>query len=120
MPYPTGIHNPTLETLAMGTPMIASESAVTGLSIVPGRDLLLASSIERFAHLALRLLDDGALRRSLARNGRTYVERYHSWPLMTRLLEQVYCEASGCNFTQATSESFPMPQIALSPLASGW
>jgi glycosyltransferase involved in cell wall biosynthesis len=120
LPYPTGIHNPALEAMAMGTPLIASESAVAGLSIVPGRDLLLASSTERFAYLALRLLDDGELRHSLARNGRAYVERYHSWPLMTRRLEQVYREASGYNFTQATSASFAMPQIALSPLASGW
>jgi glycosyltransferase involved in cell wall biosynthesis len=96
-----------LEAMAMGTPVILSESAVAGLAVVPGRDALLASSTERFAQLALRLLDDGELRHLLAHHGQCYVERHHSLDVQTRRLESIYSEVSGHNLVRIQQKVAP-------------
>jgi len=98
LPYAAGVPHLVLEAMAMGTPVIVSESAVAALAVVPGRDALLASSTERFAQLAVRLLDDRDLRHLLAHNGQRYVERHHSLNVQTRRLESIYSEASGEDF----------------------
>jgi glycosyltransferase involved in cell wall biosynthesis len=98
LPYAAGMPHLVLEAMAMGTPVIVSESAVAALAVVPGRDALLASSTERFAQLALRLLDDSDLRHLLAHNGQRYVERHHSLDVQTHRLESVYSEVSSQDF----------------------
>jgi polysaccharide biosynthesis protein PslH len=104
LPYAAGVPHLVLEAMAMGTPVVVSESAVAALAVVPGRDALLASSTERFAQLALRLLDDGHLRHLLAHNGQRYVERHHSLDVQTRRLESVYSEVSGQDFAMTGLE----------------
>jgi glycosyltransferase involved in cell wall biosynthesis len=115
--YGVGIQNGVLEALATGTPVVATEPAIGGLAAIPGRDLLVAGTPDRFAQLVIRLLDDEALWRSLAHSGRIYVERHHAWPLITQQLEGVYRAASGFNFTLASAGA-PVP--ALLPAGYGW
>jgi glycosyltransferase involved in cell wall biosynthesis len=107
LPRVAGVPHMVLEAMAMGTPVILSESAIAGLAVVPGRDALLASSAERFAQLALRLLDDGELRHLLAHNGQRYVERHHSLDVQTRRLESIYSEVSGQNLARIQQKAAP-------------
>jgi glycosyltransferase involved in cell wall biosynthesis len=83
--------------------VVASENATAGVGAVPGRDLLVATSPDRFAQLVLRVLDDEALWRSLSRSGRSYVERQHTWRHVSGQLEALYAEVSGYNFTLASA-----------------
>ena len=111
LPYAVGAPTAILEAMAMGVPVVASDAAAASLRAIPGADILVGGSPERFAHLVLRLLEDDALRHSLARNGRASVERYHAAPLICRQLEALYSVVSGHAFTA----SDVMPTVAPSP-----
>lgn len=88
-------HEPALEAMALGTPVVVTQAAFTGLMAVPGRDVLVATSADRLATLTLRLLGDDELWGMLARHGRAYVARRHSWRLANQRLAQVYARALG-------------------------
>lgn len=68
-----------LESMALGTPVVATRKGAEGLDVVHGEHLLVADEPEELARLVLRLLADGELRAHLAENGRRLVaERYDS------------------------------------------
>jgi glycosyltransferase involved in cell wall biosynthesis len=94
LPYAVGIQNKVLEAMALGTPVVASASAVGGLQVVDGRDLLIANEPEAFAGAVLRLLDDTALRSQLAENGLIYVAECHNWDAIVDQLASVYARAT--------------------------
>ncbi len=68
-----------LESLALGTPVVATSKGAEGLDLVPGRDLLIADEPADFAAAVLRLLQDAALRETLSFNGRRAVEAKYDW-----------------------------------------
>ncbi len=103
LPYAVGTPSSVLEAMAMGTPVVASDAVAASLRAIPGADLLVGASPERFAHLVLRLLADDDLRHSVARSGRAYVERQHAAPAVTAQLEALYTVASGHNYTLASA-----------------
>ena len=73
-----GVQNKVLEALAMRVPVVVTEEAARGLSVVGGRELWVANVAEDFANAVL----DAACsvnRDVIAANGRAYVEKYHSW-----------------------------------------
>lgn len=88
--YGAGIQNKVLEAMACSTPVISSSQAVSALSIVPGRDALLADDPEQFARTILELLDNPVRQREVGQAGRRYVEQNHSWSNITLKLEQAY------------------------------
>jgi polysaccharide biosynthesis protein PslH len=65
-----------LESMAVGTPVVATSKGAEGLDFAPDRDLLIADTPGEFARAVLRLLNDANLRESISRNGRLAVERY--------------------------------------------
>ncbi len=78
-----------LESLAIGTPVIATSKGCRGLDLQPGRDILIADSPSDFAAAALRLLNDNHLRQFLASNGqRTVAERY-DWQAIGNSLNEL-------------------------------
>jgi polysaccharide biosynthesis protein PslH len=68
-----------LEALARGVPVVSTTLGAEGLDLTPGCDLLIADEPKAFAGAIGRLLDDAALCRDLARNGRETVERRYDW-----------------------------------------
>ena len=74
-----GILNKILEALALGVPVVTCTVSIEGLAVQNGRELLIGDTPAELAEATLRLLDDSALRRQLAENGRQYVERHHQW-----------------------------------------
>lgn len=90
-----GIQNKLLEAMAMGLPVVSTSEGVQGLSVQPGRDLLVASNPEEFADHVCRLLSDPDLRKQIGQAGRGYVENYHRWEDAAAKLEGLYAEAIG-------------------------
>ena len=83
-----GILNKILEALALGVPVVTNTKSIEGLSVTPGRDLLLADTPEDFAKCVIRLFDEPSLRYALASNGRQYVEKNHQWETIINRYEQ--------------------------------
>ena len=92
MLYSVGIQNKVLEAMAMGTPVVASRQACSALTVQDGTHLLVADDPATFAERVLRLLDDVAIRREIAMNGRNYVEERHDWRTIAHNLEHIYAE----------------------------
>ncbi len=62
------------EAMAMGIPMVSTGLGVEGLPVTPEEHYLHADTAEEFADALVRLLEDGALRQTLSRQARDYVE----------------------------------------------
>lgn len=95
LPYAVGIQNKVLEAMALGTPVVASSSAVAGLKAAAGHDLLVADTPADFAAHVLRLFDDNVLWNTLAERGSIYVATHHNWESILRQLNAVYARALG-------------------------
>lgn len=73
-----------LESLALGTPVVATTKGAEGLDLVPGRDILTADEPADLAAGVLRLLQDVELRKTLSHNGRRAVEAKYDWQIIGR------------------------------------
>ncbi len=93
LPYAVGIQNKILEAMALGTPVVTSSAAASGLQVTAGKDLLVADEPEAFAHAVLRLLDDFALWQSLAEHGISYITAHHDWNTIIHKLITIYQQA---------------------------
>jgi glycosyltransferase involved in cell wall biosynthesis len=100
-----GIKNKLLEALASGLPSVATPRALTGLTVTPGRHVLVGNDEEELAaHLVHMLANDGAAE-ALARAGREYATANHSWEAVGRAYERVYAEVLATVGTRAGSRS---------------
>jgi glycosyltransferase involved in cell wall biosynthesis len=85
-----------LEALALGTPVVATSKGAEGLSLTPGRDVLIANAPAEFAGAVLRVLGDPTLREVLSRNGRQTVAAQYDWQQIgqrfTELIETVVAQ----------------------------
>ena len=89
-----GIQNKLLESMAMGLPTVSTKEGIQGLSVEPGRDLLVADDPIEFADHVCQLLSDPDLRTQIGLAGRKYVEAYHRWEDAAEKLERLYAEAT--------------------------
>ena len=87
-----GIKNKTLEAMAAGVPVVASDRGLEGLAVdtpdVPLRALR-ANSIAEYVTTISRLFEDVELRSKLSQNGRSLVETEYTWEKAGQLYEQV-------------------------------
>ncbi len=74
-----GVQNKVLEAMAAGVPVIATNAALTGLELQPGRDALVADDATQWHENLTRLLTDEALQAELSAAGRAYVVNHHCW-----------------------------------------
>jgi sugar transferase (PEP-CTERM/EpsH1 system associated) len=74
-----GIQNKVLEGLAMGLPVVGTTSATQGVEGEPGRDFLLANTVDEQVAAIERLLADPNFAHSLGRRGRQFVEEKYDW-----------------------------------------
>lgn len=93
MVYSVGIQNKVLETMALGTPAVISAQSAQALKACAGQDMLVATSAQEFAAMALRLMGDAALRENISQHGRRYVEQQHRWSAVTQRLLASYHNA---------------------------
>ena len=87
-----GIKNKTLEAMAAGTPIVASDRGLEGLAVdgetTPLRALR-ANRVGEYVAAIARLFEDAALRESLSREARLFVETSHTWESAGQCYEQV-------------------------------
>jgi glycosyltransferase involved in cell wall biosynthesis len=69
-----------LESLAVGTPVVATAKGVEGLDLVAGTHVLVADRPEDFAASVVRLLGDSELRQWLSQRGKAAVAQGYDWP----------------------------------------
>jgi glycosyltransferase involved in cell wall biosynthesis len=82
----------TLEALATGTPLVASDYGLEGLSVDgPGLPLVAmrANDVDEYVYAVGRLFQDEKLREKLSNNGRTLVENEYTWEQMSQGYEKV-------------------------------
>ena len=82
----------TLEALATGTPIVASDYGLEGLPVDgPGLPLVAmrANDVDEYVYAVGRLFQDEKLREKLSNNGRALVENEYTWERMTQRYEQV-------------------------------
>ncbi len=87
-----GIKNKTLEAMAAGTPIVASDRGLEGLAVdgagTPLRALR-ANQVEEYVEAISRLFEDGQLRQTLSENGRSLIETEYTWEVQGQRYEQV-------------------------------
>jgi glycosyltransferase involved in cell wall biosynthesis len=91
--YGAGIQNKVLESLACGTPVVATPEAVSGLRVRWGEDLIVAPDGVEFAASVSRLLVDPDRRAQLSCAGRRFVEGNHDWHAIAEQLSRTYHDA---------------------------
>lgn len=77
-----GIQNKVLEAMAMARPVIASQSAATGIGAEDSKHLAIAEGTEAFVARALELLAHRDMARDMGRAARAFVVDHRSWPAM--------------------------------------
>jgi glycosyltransferase involved in cell wall biosynthesis len=83
-----------LESLALGTPVVATPKGAEGLSLTPGHDFLLANNPKEFADAVINLLSNSNLRQQLSDNGKKAIKPY-DWPIIgEKLLSAIESIAS--------------------------
>ncbi|NET36294.1 MAG: glycosyltransferase, partial [Cyanothece sp. SIO1E1] len=86
-----GIKNKTLEAMAAGVPVVASDRGLEGLQ-VDGADVplraLRANSIDEYVSAIHRLFEAPTLRLQLCQNGRALIEQDYTWERAGALYEQ--------------------------------
>ena len=73
-----GIQNKVLEGMSMGKPVITTSDGLTGIDAVPGREVLVADTPERFVDLSLEILD-GKGGTELGARARELIIRTYDW-----------------------------------------
>jgi glycosyltransferase involved in cell wall biosynthesis len=79
-----------LEAMACGTPVVASQQAVSALDIQADREVMVGHNPAEFAEKMLELLDSPEKRAEVGMAGRSYVERNHDWSVVAGRLAEVY------------------------------
>lgn len=94
--FASGTQNKVLEAMAMELPVVTTSICTRGLqgSGTERPPVVVADKPAAFADAVVSLLQDGAARARLARQGRDYVSRQFSWGSSGARLEQVCLEAA--------------------------
>jgi sugar transferase (PEP-CTERM/EpsH1 system associated) len=92
--YAVGIQNKVLEAMAMGTPVVCTPAAFSGLAARQEDEILVGETPVHFASQVLALLSDPGRAARLAQAGRRYVEAHHDWQGAARRLVASY-QAAG-------------------------
>jgi polysaccharide biosynthesis protein PslH len=91
-----GIKNKTLEAMAAGIPVVASDRGLEGLAVdkgaVPLRALR-ANSAEDYATAISQLFDSAKLRQQLSHSGRALIEQEYTWVIAGKQYEQTLLNA---------------------------
>ncbi len=79
-----------LEAFAQAMPVVTTTVGLEGIEAQPGRDVLVGDTPQDFAASVIRLLEDEALQKQLADNGRRLAENYYDWRVILNRMEKIY------------------------------
>ena len=87
-----GIKNKTLEAMATGVPIVASDRGLEGMEVdgenTPLRALR-ANTIEEYVKAISDLFKDANFRQTLSQNGRNYIENNYTWESIGKEYEKI-------------------------------
>jgi hypothetical protein len=78
-----------LEAMAMGVPVVTSRTAAGGVDAAAGEHFLVGTNPAQYAAAILAILQDPALRRRLAIDGRARMLSHHAWPRSMQKLDGI-------------------------------
>ncbi len=90
-----GVQNKVLEAMAMGRAVIASTSALEGLELEVGKEVLQADLPQQWIQTTIQLLTDNTLREEMARKARKAVETRYNWTARMAPLVQLCHQLTG-------------------------
>jgi polysaccharide biosynthesis protein PslH len=79
-----------LESLALRTPVVATNKGAEGLDLIADKDLLIADDPQDFAKAVVRVLEDHSLRDQLGSHGYATVKRCYDWGVVGQKMKQVF------------------------------
>ena len=79
-----------LEAMAAGLPLVSTTLGAEGITLVPGKDALLADTPEDFAEAVVSLSGDPLRRQRLGDSARALVLEHYDWRHIVPRLERVY------------------------------
>lgn len=85
-----GIKNKILESMAMGTPVVATPLSCDGIPVVNEKHVLLGTSDLDLVNGVVRLLQDDELRHSLRYNARKLIEEQFTWSRVADRYDALY------------------------------
>ena len=104
-----GIQNKILEAMAMGRPVVAAETCVSAMSVVPGQDVLSARDAADYLRQVLALLAEPARAASTGAAGRRCVVEAYSWAAHLQTLDRQL------QHTLQAKAATPPPAVAAAP-----
>lgn len=85
-----GIKTRLLQTMAMGKPVVVSSKGISGINVVPGKDLFVVDEPGEFAEKVIKLLNNDKLRAMMGTNAKNLMEEQYSWLSMNNKLLNVF------------------------------
>ena len=79
-----------LEGMASETPIVATSTAVEGLSVKNGVHVMIDDTAKGMAKLAIELLKANDKRKDMARHGKEFVKENYDWSLISNKLDIIY------------------------------
>ncbi|WP_310733088.1 TIGR03087 family PEP-CTERM/XrtA system glycosyltransferase [Rubrivivax rivuli] len=104
-----GIQNKILEAMAMGRPVVAAETCVSAMRVVPGQDVVPAREAADYVRELLALLADAPRASALGEAGRRCVVQGYAWPAHLQTLER------HLQHTLKAQASLPLAAMAPNP-----
>ena len=106
-----GIQNKILEAMAMGRPVVAAETCVSAMRVVPGQDVLSARDADDYVRHVLALLAEPARAADTGAAGRRCVVDAYSWAAHLQTLE--------CQLQHALQTKVATPPLAVAAAPAG-
>jgi glycosyltransferase involved in cell wall biosynthesis len=88
--YGAGIQNKVLEAMACSTPVIASSSAISALTVNNGKEVVIADNPGGWVNEILDMINSPEKQEKIGGAGRCYVEKNHQWSRIALKIEHIY------------------------------
>ncbi len=79
-----------LESMAIGTPVVATPVGIEGIEAINNNSVLVGESPQQVANMVVKLLKNKPLREKVSKNARKLVENVYEWEVIGNKLDGIY------------------------------
>jgi len=99
-----GVDAAMLESMALGTPVVAARRALAGLThLLPGHHALVADTDGELVDALLLILREPVVAATLAANARTVIERQYTWSAIARCYESLWARTADAGLAEVAA-----------------